>query len=119
MKTKVFTFTILILSIFTFTLISEAKDQAALEKRLAYLKDLPEASWVDFDSNNVYVGFKSRPRDICGIINAAALWGNRAYGSGVHVYAFTSDSRNLPAHKRPCYGVATARYGKIEKNTCR
>lgn len=118
MKIKFIIFiTLLPLFIIIFTV--EAKDQAALEKRLAYLETLPEVSWVDFDNNNVYIGFKSRPRDICGIINAAAIFGNRAYGFGVHVWAFTADSRHGPVHKRPCYGLATARYGKIEKNTCR
>ena len=98
---------------------SIAKDQAALEKRLAYLTEISEVSWVEFDRNNVYIGFKERPADLRAIINAAAIWGNRAYGFGVHVWAVEARYRGWRPGDGPYYCEATARHGKIENNSCR
>ena len=66
---------------------SKTRDQAALQKRLLYLSDIPEISWVEFDGNNVYIGFKELPSDFRTIVKAAAYHGNKAYSSGVHVWA--------------------------------
>ena len=98
---------------------SIAKDQAALENRLAYLKDIPEIAWVEFDGNDVYIGFKQRPSDLRAIVNAAAVWGNRAYGFGVHVWAVEAKYRGWRPGNAPYYCEATARYGKIQDSSCR
>jgi len=98
---------------------SKTRDQAALQKRLLYLSDIPEISWVEFDGNNVYIGFKERPPDLRAIINAAAVHGNRALGFGVHVWAVPESQKGLYSGFNSYYCTATARYGKIEKSTCK
>ncbi len=90
--------------------------EAALRKKLAYLKSIPEVSWVVFDRNNVYLGLESLPSDIKIIVGAAAYHGNRAINFGVHVWAVDSKFRESPSDRYICF--ATARYGKVRKNSC-
>jgi hypothetical protein len=98
---------------------STARDQAALTKRLSYLQNIPEISWVEYERNNVYIGFNKRPDDLRTIINAAAAMGNRAYGFGVHVWAVKANQRGWRPGDGEYYCEATARYGKVEKSSCR
>ena len=54
-----------------------------LRKELAYLRtDLKEIAWVEFDRNDVYIGFSTVPSDsaFLVVVNAAAVNGNRALG---------------------------------------
>jgi hypothetical protein len=95
-----------------------AKDQQALESRLGYLKDIPEVAWVNYNSNNVYIGFNKRPQDLASIVGGAGLFGNRAYGFGVHVWAVPADNKNWKIGD-PFYCEATGRYGKVQDNDCR
>ena len=90
--------------------------EAVLQKELAYLKSIPEVKWIVFDGNNVYLGFKSLPGDIKIIVNAAAYHGNQAINFGVHVWAVDSKFRESPSDGYIC--AATARYGKVRKNSC-
>ena len=117
---------LLIKSLFTVTFLlilaasqTMARDQDALKSRLAYLKDIPEIAWVEFDGNNVYIGFKERPSDLRTIVNGAALWGNKAYGFGVHVWAVEARYRGWRPGEGPYYCEATARYGKVQDSSCR
>ena len=113
-------FPLLALTLMSFMVsVSHAEDQAALEEKLAYLKDLPEISWVKFLGNDVIIGFNEHPKDLRSIINAAALHGNKAYGFGVHVWAVDAKYTNWDVWQDSAICTATARYGKIEKNTCR
>lgn len=64
---------ILALTLFL-ALSAHAQDQAALEKRLEYLNDIPEVSWVKFDGNNVHIGFNKRPSDLGSIVRDAGFW---------------------------------------------
>jgi len=98
---------------------SKTRDQAALQNRLLYLSDIPEISWVEFDGNNVYIGFKELPSDLRTIINAAAVHGNRALGFGVHVWAIKASNKKWRPDSGSYLCEATARYGKIEHNSCR
>ena len=97
---------------------SFARDQKALESRLNYLNDIPEISWVKFNKNNVYVGFKSKPADMSNIVGGAALFGNKAYGFGVHVWAVPANNKNWKVGDQ-YYCEATARHEKVEDNSCR
>lgn len=93
--------------------------ESKLQDRLAYLRDIEEVTWVEFDDNNVYIGFNSRPPDLSIIMNAAAIHGNRAYGHGVHLWAVPANLPGWRPGKGPYYCTATARYGKIEHNDCK
>lgn len=62
-----------------------------LREKLGYLKDIPEVAWVQFDSNNVYLGWKSIPTDFNLINRTAAMNGNHAIGFGVHVWSVKSE----------------------------
>lgn len=93
------------------------RDHAALSKRLSYLKDIPEISWVIIVKNNVYLGFVKKINDMGAICRGAAVQGNRAYGFGVHVYAV--DGYQADWKKAKHYCRATARHGRITGSNCR
>ncbi|MDY6789867.1 MAG: hypothetical protein SWH54_01245 [Thermodesulfobacteriota bacterium] len=84
---------------------------------MAYLKDIPEISWVVFDENSVYLGFNKVPGDMSAIVRGAALQGNKAYGFGVHVWAMNANKGDWKT--APHYCTATARWGRITKSDCR
>lgn len=89
-----------------------AIDYAVVEKRLAYLSDIPEVAEVVFVRNNVYIGFESLPDDFETIVRAAAFHGNKALGRRVHVWACKyvagQDHRAWP-----WYCFATGQNGKV------
>jgi hypothetical protein len=101
----------------TFVFSAHAQNQTALEKRLAYLNDISEISWVKFDRNNVYIGLNKVSSDLGSIVRGAAAYGNKAYGLGVHVWA-VRDTTNVPAIDFKYYCTATARNGKVQKSDC-
>ena len=72
---------------------------------------------MKFNQNNVYVGFKTKPADLANIVVGATLFGNRAYGFGVHVWAFPASNPDWEAGD-PYHCEATGRYGKINNNSC-
>ncbi len=94
-----------------------AQNQTALEKRLAYLNDIPEISWVKFDGNNVYIGLNKVSSDLGSIVRDAAVFGNKAYGFSVHVWA-VRDTTNVPSTDFKYYCSATARNGNVQKSDC-
>ena len=114
-------FFIIIIFLFFFILptITGAVDITTLKFKLNYLTSLPEISWVQFKGNDIIIGFNIIPNDLRLIMNAAALNGNRAYGSGVHLWAVHAEYKNWNVWKDPYICTATARYGKIEENNCR
>ena len=99
--------------------LSPDTNPAALKHELAYLQNIPEVSWVEFDENDVYIGFNERPSDLRLIMSSAALIGNRAYGFGVHLWAVKATQRGWRPGKGSYYCECTARYGKIKDNSCR
>ena len=94
------------------------EDAAALKSSLQYLTGIDEVEWIDFDKNNVYIGFERRPADLAAIVNAAAVIGNRAYGFGVHVWAVNAKRPGWRPGDGPYYCEATARYGEL-KDSCK
>jgi len=96
-----------------------ARHPDALQARLAYLKDLPGVSWVEFVRNNVYIGFKEKPEDLKFIVGDAAVAGCKVYGFVVHVFAVEEKYRDVEPRKRPTICEATARHGEIRENTCK
>ena len=93
------------------------RDNSALKKRLTYLRDIEEVAWVEFEDNDVYVGFTHRPSDLAAVINTAALHGNRAHGFGVHVWAVFANPRGWRPGDGPYYCEATARSDEL-KGSC-
>jgi len=114
-RINLITLFLVVIILLTFPYIVFAGDSNALKQRLAYLKDIPEISWVEFDDNNVYIGFIKPPPDLRVIINGAAAHGNRAYGRGVHIWAVEAKYKHWRPGDGPFYCSATARYGKLEK----
>ncbi|MBW1910606.1 MAG: hypothetical protein JRJ11_13875 [Deltaproteobacteria bacterium] len=96
-----------------------ARHPDALRARLAYLKDLPGVSWVDFVTNNVYIGLKDKPENLKYIVEDAAIAGSKVYGFTVHVFAVEEKYRSRKPRKRPTICSATARRGEIRENTCK
>jgi len=95
----------------------EQKDINMLPKRLAYLNEIPDVAWVEFEQNNVYIGFRRVPSDLRNIVNGAAFAGNKEI-DGVHVWAVPEDQRGFKPGSGPYICSATARYGKVQKNNC-
>ena len=102
-----------------FALMSPSKNPTAFKNKLAYLNNIPEISWVEFDGNNAYIGFKKYPPDLRLIMSSAALIGNKANGFGVHLWAVEATQRGWRPGKGHYYCECTARYGKIQNNSCR
>ncbi len=100
-----------------FVFSAHAQNQTALEKRLAYLNDIPEISWVKFDGNNVFIGLNKVSSALDSIVQGAAVFGNKAYGLGVHVWA-VRDTTNVPSKDFKYYCTATARNGKVQESDC-
>lgn len=94
---------------------SSEKDNTALRERLAYLSNLAEVEWVDFDGGNVYVGFGRRPPDLATVINTAAAVANKAHGSTVHVWAVAGGEPGWRPGDGETYCHVTARMGMIEQ----
>ena len=85
-----------------------------LHEELSYLTDIPEVAWIEIERNNVYVGFKSLPKDWEMIIKGAALRGNEAIDFGCHVWAVDADKKGWRPGDSPFYGEFSARYGRLE-----
>jgi hypothetical protein len=105
--------------IWSFSTSNAARHPDALQDRLAYLKDLPNVSWVEFVTNNVYIGLKEKPEDLKFVVGDAAVAGSKVYGFAVHVFAVEEKYRNIEPRKRPYICKATARRGEIRENTCK
>ena len=93
--------------------VNAVPENQALRERLVYLERIEEVAWVQFDRNNVYIGFRNRPEDLAAVVNAAAVLGNKAHGFGVHVWAFDSRYTGWRPGDGPYYCEATARRGKL------
>lgn len=95
-----------------------------IRNELRYLtQDIPgvvsgrvnEIAWIDVSSNNVYIGFSSRPNDMSLIIRGAALRCNRAINFSCHVWAIpATSSRPWRGGDGPFYEEVTARNGAIQ-----
>lgn len=62
-------------------------DNGALRQRLAYLEDLAQIEWVEFEGGDVYLGFHQRPSEFKSIVNTATAAGHKAHGRSVTVWA--------------------------------
>ena len=98
---------------------SKPKDnqkEKTLNGLMIYLDDIQEVDWWEVDDNTIYISFNPVPDDWNAIIRGAALGGNKAIGSGVHVWALNNQRRGWrPSNKGDDYlGNTTARYGKIK-----
>jgi len=92
-----------------------AQEEIGLKSILNYLNDIEEIKWVEFDENNVYIGFNPKPVNYDSIVKAAALEGNRAIGVRVWgIPAAQYDSNWRPGTGK-YYSFVTARYNKIEE----
>jgi len=89
-----------------------------LGAQLGYMKKIAEVSWVTFERNSVYIGWRSRPTDIHAIVSAAAFQGNRAINFGVHVYNYDAGRFPTPDKGPLFFCTATVRHGKHQKNNC-
>ena len=95
-----------------------AKDEQEVKVKSAIppsIVDMDEVDWVEYDGNEVYVGFNKFPSDLKPMINAWAVQANWKLDFGVRVFA----ALNAPKGWRPgdkCDGVyiGSARHGKIE-----
>ena len=93
--------------------------QVKLEESLGYLRSIPEASWVHFERNSVFVGLLTLTPDLRLVASAAAMAGSRAMDFGCHVYFF--EATTAPAKTTDgslAFCSASARHGKLTSNTC-
>lgn len=90
---------------------SEAVDNTALRQRMAYLNDMAQVSWVDFEGGDVYVGFDERPSDLPMIVNTAAAAAAKAHGKKVHIYAVKGGQPGWRPGDGPVLCEASVRMG--------
>lgn len=102
---------------------AELKGQTAQNEREAKVKsaippsivEMDEVDWVEYDDNEVYVGFNRFPSDLKPMINAWAVQANWALGFGVRVYAVLNAPKGWrPGAPSAGLYVGAARHGKIE-----
>ena len=89
-----------------------------LEKALAYLKEIQEIGWVEIENNHIYIGWNSIPNDLSFVNRAAAVHGNRAIGSGFHVWSVDAGYEGWRPGDAPYYCETTARGGKVTDSSC-
>ncbi len=98
---------------------AEAIDHARmLREKLAYLNELPDIEWVEFEQNSVYIGWKRLPEDFIEINHQAALKGNAAIDFGAHVWSVPAKSTRWRPGHGAYYCETTARKGKIHHSSC-
>ena len=93
--------------------------EKGLKKALAYLKEIQEIGWVEFEENNVYIGWKSIPGDFGMINRAAAAIGNNAIQFGTHFWSVKDDQKGWRPGDAPYYCATTARGGKVKDSSCK
>ena len=102
---------------------AESQSQTVQDEREAKVKsaippsivDMDEVDWVEYDGNEVYVGFNMFPSDLKPMINAWAVQANLALDFGVRVFAVLNAPKGWrPGDKSAGLYVGAARHGKIE-----
>ena len=97
-----------------------ARDYDKLSAALAYLKqNVPEIAWVDFEKNNVYIGWRKIPPDFKAINWSSAMIGNRAIGFAVHVWSVEAKQKGWRPGDDPYYCETTARHRKVQDSSCK
>ena len=90
----------------------EAKVKSAIPSSIV---EMDEVDWVEYDDNEVYVGFNKFPSDLKPMINVWALQANRALDFGVRVFAVLNAPKGWrPGDKSAGLYIGAARHGKIE-----
>jgi len=101
---------------------TDTKTTATAQEALAYLStDVEEVQWLDFDGNDLYIGFRPIPGDLCTVIGGAAFRGNQATNFGYHVWAVDASKAAKgwrPGDPAGLICMATARHGESEVNDC-
>ncbi len=99
----------------------EGSSETEATQALLYLKTaVAQVAWDEVGSDNVYIGFSSRPDNLSTIVSEAAIAGDQATG---HAYtAWAVDAGVAKQGWRPgdagLICSATARRGRVESNTC-
>lgn len=91
---------------------NEAKVKKAIPPSIV---EMDEVDWVEYEDNEVYVGFNMFPSDLKPMINMWALAANRELNFGVRVFAVLKAPKGWRPGT-PCAGlyIGAARHGKIE-----
>lgn len=100
---------------------SEAGREAKIREALSYVESVREVAWLEVNNNNVYLGFEPAPSDLSIVVGGAALKANDAIGFGAHVWAVDASvaDRSWRPGDRGFICNATARFGQVQKNSCR
>jgi hypothetical protein len=97
---------------------SSAKDQSALASSLAYLFDLPQVAWVEYDQNRVYLGFTTVGPDVLQIVRTAAINGSKAYGAQVQVWGVRVEYGGWRPGDLPYICTAIGDRGEVTSSNC-
>ena len=87
----------------------------ALRARLAYLDDMAQVRWIDFEGGDVYIGFDEKNSDTAEIVNTAAMVGHKAHGKSVHVYAVNGGEPGWRPGDGPIWCEAEVRLGSAQQ----
>lgn len=93
--------------------------EKTLRNELAYLAMLPDVQWVEFEKNQVYIGWKNKPPDFAEINHQAAIKGNKAIGFKVVVWSVRADQQGWrPGDSRPTCFTSAIRW-EVDSTNCR
>lgn len=99
----------------------EGVSETEATRALLYLKTaVAQVAWDEVSSDNVYIGFSSRPDDLSSVVAEAAIAGDQVTGHGFTAWAVDAGAAQLGW--RPgdpgLICSATARRGHISANDC-
>ncbi len=101
--------------------VAQGSSKRAAQAALVYLDQIPEVAWWEVDETDVYIAFRRVPDDLSAIVGGAARKGSKAINLEFHAWAVRA-SRAQRGWRPGDPGLlceATARYGTVQKNSCR
>ncbi len=119
-------FILLLALVFGMPLKSEALDNTPtwkkLDKTLTYLRAIPEVAWVQFHEHQVFISWKSRPRNFTRINTTAAKKAAHVLHNEVIVYSLPQDvtlPEELWDYEPPYLCKTVANPDEIIESNCR
>ena len=95
-------------------------NETLLKDATSYLAQREDVKWIEYQGNEIYIGFYPFPADYSYICNHAAEIGNKAMDFGCRVYAYdASKHRSLIGNTHDYTYMTAWRYGQKEDSDTR
>lgn len=94
--------------------------ETLLKNATFYLVDREDVKWIEYEDNEIFIGFLPLPADYSRVCNNAAKIGNKAIDFGCRVYAYDASKYRALIGNKYYYSYMTAwRYGQKEDSDTR